>query len=791
MPTSLRHAVVAATGILAAAGVPPALAQTFSGLMSGSWWDASRAGEGQFINFESAGGRHVAWLAYFTYTADGRASWQVGSVDYAPGATTLEIPLVTGAGPVFGPAYDPSALSTASAGTATLEFVSCRQLRLRHSAMAGITLNLTRLVGPLAGTDCTQAAPDTAAAASPASAHSGGWWNAARWGEGQFVTLESVGTRKVASVAYFTYTPDGRANWLVGNADYSPGASSVTIPLLTGSGPRFGAAYRAADFTSSPAGSARLDFLSCARTRLTYSGTPPFAVDLSRLVGPLTGYACSDKPAATLVSGPSPLPAGCGAGAGTSYPNAEVEPSLAANPRNPEHLLAMWQQDRWSNGSARALVSAVSFDGGASWSARPMPFSRCGGGTAAGGGDFERATDPWVSFGPDGTAWAMSLSTSGPVNAMLVSRSTDGGLGWSAPVSLINETTPYFNDKNALTADPYDARFAYAVWDRLRDGSSSGPAMFARTTDGGATWESTREIFNPGASSQTIGNLIVSPADGALVNVTLQIDYLPGNARESRVVAIRSANRGQSWSGPVTIERSLAVGARDPENGTPIRDGAIIPQAAAGPGGLVHVVWQDSRFSGGARDAVAYSRSADGGLTWSAPVRVNRDPSVAAFTPTVHVLADGTLGVSYFDLRDNTADATTLLAGYFLARSTDGGATWQETRLAEPFDLDMAPNANGLFLGDYMGLAGSGGAFHALFVRTTGDPANRNDVFHARVPGSAAAVALAKGAVEGVAWSEPWAAQPAAPFAVDAGWRARTGEAIDAALRRRGRPVPP
>ena len=59
----------------------PAVAQTFTGAMSGSWWDASRSGEGQFITFESVGTRNVAYVAYFTYTSDGRATWHVGSAD--------------------------------------------------------------------------------------------------------------------------------------------------------------------------------------------------------------------------------------------------------------------------------------------------------------------------------------------------------------------------------------------------------------------------------------------------------------------------------------------------------------------------------------------------------------------------------------------------------------------------------------------------------------------------------------------------------------------------------------
>ena len=74
----------------------------------------------------------------------------------------------------------------------------------------------------------------------------------------------------------------------------------------------------------------------------------------------------------------------------------------------------------------------------------------------------------------------------------------------------------------------------------------------------------------------------------------------------------------------------------------------------------MYLVWQDSRF--GPRSSIAFSQSLDGGLTWSTPIKVNQTPDLAnnlneqAFTPMVHVLDDGTVGVSYYDFRSNTAD---------------------------------------------------------------------------------------------------------------------------------------
>jgi hypothetical protein len=449
---------------------------------------------------------------------------------------------------------------------------------------------------------------------------------------------------------------------------------------------------------------------------------------------------------AGVVSGLSPFPPSCGvAGGGTSYVNAEVEPYLAVDPRDANHLIAVWQQDRWSNGSARGLLSALSLDGGVTWSVSQAPFAECTGGTAANGGGFQRATDPWVTISPDGTAYQMGLVTNGSSfaagssNAMTVSRSTDGGRTWSNPVSLITDGSPFFNDKNAITADPLDARFVYAVWDRLQQ-NVNGPAYFARTTDGGATWEPAKSIFDPGSQRQTIGNLIRVLPNGTLVNLFTQLDGTNTQNPTGTLRVIRSTDRGATWSAPTTISSHQPLGARDPATARQVRDGSVLAQMAAGPDGSLHVVWQDARFTG-VRDSIAYSRSADAGLTWTAPVRVNANPGVIAFMPQVHVLANGTIGVAYYDFRSDTPDPATLHTDYWLARSSDG-VTWTETRVAGPFDLLLAPDANGLFLGDYMGLEGAGTTFLSLHVRTTGNIANRTDVFFTRVPAAAPGLAF-------------------------------------------------
>ena len=495
------------------------------------------------------------------------------------------------------------------------------------------------------------------------------------------------------------------------------------------------------------------------------------------------GAPTPEAPAAPLhrTSAETPFAVDCnGAQVGTLYANAEVEPFLVVNPASPANLIAIWQQDRWSNGAAQGLVVGASFDSGRSWTRGILPFSICAGGNSSQGGDFARASDPWLAVSPDGALHALGLAVTGAAlttdseSAMLIARSTDGGLSWSVPRALIRERGPAANDKGSITADSTDVRYVYAVWDRLDD--RRGPVWLARTMDGGASWQPPRSIFDPGQHSQTIGNQIAVLPDGELVNFFTQIDVDAAGVASASLRLIRSMDRGDTWSSPLTVAVLLAIGAEDPDTGQPIRDGSILGSFATDSAGVLYVAWQDARFSNGVRDGVVLSRSSDRGLSWSAPVQVNANASVQAFLPTLHVRADGVIGVTYFDLRSNTPDAATLFTDHWLAISADG-RTFTETRIGERFDLALAPVANGLFIGDYMGLASVDREFLALFVATErANVANRTDVYLTPITPSTSSFDGARAAARKPSMVDP---------APDGAWRARIDRAVRLTMERR------
>jgi hypothetical protein len=428
------------------------------------------------------------------------------------------------------------------------------------------------------------------------------------------------------------------------------------------------------------------------------------------------------------------------------FPAAEVEPDLAVDPHRPSRLVGAFQQDRWNNGGAKGVGVVYSSDGGRHFTETTMPVSSC----APGGLNYERASDPWVSIGPDGTVYGSTLAfdANTPRNTVAATVSYDGGRTWRHQVPLIDDTSlQFFNDKNSVTADPNRPGTAYQVWDRI-DGGPDGtllltaPTLLSVTHDFGRTWSSPRVIVATGQFQQTIGNIVVADPTrpGRLYNVYETTTYTDATAEtvaSASFGVIRSEDFGRTWTAPVTIGPDSSVVDTDPNTGQTLRTGAGLPSVAIDPRtGELYVVFEGTDFTGGGYNQVELVHSTDRGAHWSRPVRVNGVPTVPAFTPTVAVTAEGDVGVTYYDIRTlQPGNTTTLPTSVWLTVSPRGGARFgHERQLGAVFDFLQAPRAHSPFLGDYQGLTASGDRLRALFVTANPDPGNRSDVWTVEVP---------------------------------------------------------
>jgi len=459
---------------------------------------------------------------------------------------------------------------------------------------------------------------------------------------------------------------------------------------------------------------------------------------------------------AVLVSGPSPFPEGCEGGSGTkpNYENGEVEAWLAADPTNSLHLVGIYQQDRWRNGGAHGLIIAVTEDGGKTWTRYYAPFARCAGGNAGNNGNYERASDPWVSISPDGTIYQSGLSFdvfADANQATQVSRSTDGGKTWSNPTPLIFDTDPtVVDDKDTMIADPVHNGSAYVAWSRYTytDATQSvllsSPILLSRTADGGATWGAPAVIYNPpGGFYATVIEIVVLP-NGTLVGMFIQYD-----ASSSAYYTISSTDQGVTWSAPVLVDTDDDIGVTDTKTGEPVREGAS--NMAVNPvTGELYFASMDARFSGGLRNGIIFYTSTDGGQTWSVPVEINQAPNVQAFAPSIAISASGKIAVAYYDFRSDNSDPNVLLTTYWRITSTDGGKTWSEISLSSPFDLRTAPLTGlGYMVTDYEGIVAVGSSFTEFFVlANSGDTANPTDVFATSTESSIGSMAIPNDRVE-------------------------------------------
>src|SRR5205823_495410 len=155
----------------------------------------------------------------------------------------------------------------------------------------------------------------------------------------------------------------------------------------------------------------------------------------------------------------------------------------------------------------------------------------------------------------------------------------------------------------------------------------------------------------------------------------------------------------------------------------------------------LYAVWIDAHFSNFQYNRIALSISSDGGFAWSTPVQVNQTPNSVpaidrqAWNPTVAVAADGTVAVSYYDFRNNTA-APGALTDYWLATApATNPSKWSEVRLTDQsFNLEQAPTRmhGDFILGDYEGLAAVGNDFVAVWGMPDGSSTNQESIFFRR-----------------------------------------------------------
>jgi hypothetical protein len=382
----------------------------------------------------------------------------------------------------------------------------------------------------------------------------------------------------------------------------------------------------------------------------------------------------------------------------TSQHKTEVEPDTLSSGST---IVSAFQAGRFFNGGASNIGFATSTNGGKSFISGFLPSSTV---FATPPGVYPRASDPSVAFDAKDGAWLISwlgiVTPSGPVD-VLVSRSTDGGLTWGAPI-VVNKDG-HFNDKNWTVCDNTSTSpFFGHCYTEFDDNTLGDLIQMSTSPDGGLTWGAGQSTAN---NAHGIGGQpLVQPSGTVVVPIN---GFTGGPGVNFLVVAFTSTDGGGSWSKTNIVAR---VGFHHAAGG--IRDSIPLPSAEIDATGKVYVVWQDCHFEPTCNASDLVLSTSTNGKSWSKLTRIPLDPrgsGVDHFIPGLAVDrstsgSSARLAVAFYYYPNTNCTASTCELDVGSSTSADGGATWtSKAKLAGPMTLSWLPQTTqGTMVGDYI-----------------------------------------------------------------------------------------
>ncbi|MCP4634232.1 MAG: T9SS type A sorting domain-containing protein [candidate division Zixibacteria bacterium] len=361
------------------------------------------------------------------------------------------------------------------------------------------------------------------------------------------------------------------------------------------------------------------------------------------------------------------------------------ETTIISNPINPFNLVG--GSNDYRNGEVDGGFY-YTFDGGQTW----------GDGTLCCWPDLDAQGDPAVTCDAEGNFYfaVISFDRGSPDNGIYVSKSTDGGVNWGNPVAVIEhlgEPDADFEDKEYITADITDSPYRNNVYISWTSFGTDYPIKFSRSTNGGQSFSSPIVISDYNYNQGSV------PAVGP--NGEVYVVWFAYDSPEY-IRFDKSTDGGLTFGTDVDISQATPLPSPLPPTSFRVNSfPSIAVDISDGPySGYIHVVWADYR--NGDAD-IYYSRSTNGGTSWSAAARLNDDPignDADQFFQWISCDPHGNVHVFFYDRRDDPSNI--LFDGYY-TRSDDGGATWSTNERVTTVSSDPA-DGNPNFIGDYNGI---------------------------------------------------------------------------------------
>lgn len=416
---------------------------------------------------------------------------------------------------------------------------------------------------------------------------------------------------------------------------------------------------------ASSSGSTKYDITTLAGKVASLNGTDGLQIRFSALIEEEADTTVQESPAPGPFSLATPtfLLTSPLDGTSVTAPNVTVnqdlavapqnETAIAVDPNNPNRLIAGandYVTTTWTCTIAGTPCSAIgdgysgtyySNDGGATWCcASSLDGSNIGtlipGVEHLVGGQYDAGGDPSVAFDSHGNAYfaGLGFDRAAPPNAVTVSKGTfdnKGKLTWGPP-TFINQTNApaIIDDKEWIAVDshpssPFRDR-VYVTFTRFIFNPANGryvqsPIAVAVSSDGGQTFSDPQLIVGNVLYGQ--GSHVTVGPDGT---VYVFWDASTRLATHDSIWVVKSSDGGLSWSKPVAISEIVDI---IPPANTGFRDNSY-PAGDVAPNGDVYVTWSSllsdttgglcpARTNTGCHATTLFSKSTDGGATWSAP----------------------------------------------------------------------------------------------------------------------------------------------------------------------------
>jgi hypothetical protein len=388
--------------------------------------------------------------------------------------------------------------------------------------------------------------------------------------------------------------------------------------------------------------------------------------------------------------------------------DAANEPSISVDPTDGGKMVIAWRQFDSIQSDFRQGGWGYTTDGGIHWT---FP------------GVLENnifRSDPVTHADETGKFFYLSLL--GDNFCDDVWRSTNGGQSW------IQGGPAHGGDKEWFTIDKTGGPghgFQYQFWSA---GIPCDTGGFNRSTDGGITW-------------QTPINLPNSVDTGALdVDVNGNL-FIGGSDFNAEFRCLRSSNAQIGGQTPSFDQNTLVdLGGfliQGGINGIGLCGQTFIAVDHTGTNNNVYLLASTTTdFVSGTN--VMFARSTDGGLTFSAPHRINDDPinpNKWHFFGTLSVAPNGRIDVVWYDTRNAANNIDSQL---FYSFSTDGGVTWASNI---PVSNSFNPQAGfpqNQKIGDYITIVSDNTGGNVTYAATFNENpqavgGHEQDVYYVRV----------------------------------------------------------